>query len=69
MRNYSVLLLYPDYLAEDFGQETYYAHVMTPNKDEAIVAAQQMAAHANPDVQDMKDFHPLLIIEGHHHPV
>lgn len=73
-RPYSVLLLYPDYLADDFGHDTYYAHVMASDPASAVREAQQEAMAANtgpddePDADNADDFHPLLVLEGHHAP-
>jgi hypothetical protein len=63
---YSVLLLYPDYL-DDTGYETHYALVDADDPMTAVSVAQSQAAdaqqseHINP-----VDFHPLLVILGHH---
>ena len=61
MDNYSVLLLYPDHMAENFGQDTYLTHVNARNPRHAIeVAREQVRAQ---DV-DPADFHPLLVCRG-----
>jgi len=75
MKKYSVLLLYPDYIAEEYGKETFYAFVEAESSLAAIKAAQQMAADANEvyfeeDTEgnnDPADFSALLCIEGHHY--
>ena len=72
MKSYSVLLLYPDYMTDNFGQETYYTFVTAPDADAAIAAAQQEAVQVNtgegeePDAEATADFLPLLVLEGHH---
>ena len=64
---HTVLLLYPDYIADEFGKETYLAHVMAAHSAQAIEKAQQDALLANPDWDDTdpEDFHVLLTVSGH----
>jgi hypothetical protein len=65
-RPYSVLLLYPDYL-DDTGYQTFFAHVEGRDAAEAVRAARRKAVCAQSEpVEDPTDFHPLLVIEGHH---
>ena len=66
--SYSVLLLYPDY-ANDGGTETYYAFVNAADPIEAIAVAQRQAAAAQKGVEinDLTDFLPLLVTQGHHY--
>ena len=68
MNKYSVLLLYPDYIAEDYGQVTYLAHVEAEDHRIAIIQAQREASLAQGDNEEDvgEDFYPLLCIEGHH---
>jgi hypothetical protein len=61
--DYSILLLYPDYMQETGAHETYYAHVTAPDPDAAVEIAQ--AFKANEMVQP-QDFVCLLVLEGHH---
>ncbi len=69
MNRYSVLLLYPDYL-DDSGSETYYAFVEAPNSVEAVALAQRQALTAQDgEIDDPRDFHPLLVTLGHHRSV
>lgn len=64
---FSVLLLYPDYLAETYGDETYFTHVKAPTVEAAIKKARAEATRANKGyVEDPADFGCLLVIEGHH---
>lgn len=65
LKPYSVLLLYPDYIASNYGQETYFAHVGSANVKEAIKAAQETVAEAN-DCDNPEDFFCLLVLNGHH---
>lgn len=70
LRPWSVLLLYPDYIAEDFGSETYYALVRADCAASAIDAAQREAVRDNrangARLRTREDFFPLLVIRGHH---
>lgn len=61
MDNYSVLLLYPDHMAETFGHDTYLTHVNARSPEEAISTAREhvRAQDVNPD-----DFHVLLVAKG-----
>jgi hypothetical protein len=69
---YTVLLLYPDYLASEFGHETYLAHVKTDNVTDAIRLAQKMATMAQYEVGVepleifARDFYVLCVFEGKH---
>ena len=67
IKPYSVLLLYPDH-RNDGGEETYYAWVEAPDPIAAVALAQRQALVANEwDDLDAADFHPLLVIRGHHY--
>jgi hypothetical protein len=61
---YTVLLLYPDYVADTFGHETYLAHVEAEDTKEAIDLAQQEIA--NTIHAERQDFYPLLVVYGWH---
>lgn len=64
---YSVLLLYPDYCSDAYGQETYFAHVQAPTPGEALEAARKkcMAEELAPEINDPDDLFCLLIVHGH----
>uniref|UniRef100_A0A6M3XLK9 Uncharacterized protein n=1 Tax=viral metagenome TaxID=1070528 RepID=A0A6M3XLK9_9ZZZZ len=63
---YTVLLLYPDYIADEFGKETYLAHVMAQSAREAVTQAQENALVDNGRTnEDPEDFHVLLTICGY----
>ena len=64
---YTVLLLYPDYIADEFGKETYLAHVMAQGAREAITQAQENALVDNDGTEDFYPlfFYPLLTVRGH----
>jgi hypothetical protein len=70
MPKYSVLLLYPDYMAETYGEDTYFAHVTAVDPIEAVRRAQIQALNAQPRYirkgSKVEDFKPLLVIAGHH---
>ena len=67
-KNYSVLLLYPDYLTDQYGEETFYSHCVSESGVAgAIDEAQLEAAIANDiPIDDAGDFAVLLVTEGHH---
>lgn len=66
-RPYSVLLLYPDYASDAFGHETYYAFVEARDPTDAVEVAQREAVAAqDAEIDNPADFHPLLVVEGHH---
>lgn len=45
--SWSILLLYPDYLATQYGEDTYYAWARCRSKERAIRCVQLRAARAN----------------------
>jgi hypothetical protein len=67
---YSVLMLYPDYLADQYGESTYFAQVAGTSVEAAMAAAQDEAwAAQNPDEDDLggpADFAVLICVAGHH---
>jgi hypothetical protein len=66
LKEYSVLLLYPDYIAD--GIETYYAFVQADSPRAAVGLAQNEAVKANElDGDEAQDFLPLLVTEGHNY--
>lgn len=66
LKKWSVLLLYPDYSTDDYGQETYYAWVKAKNPKEAVTEAQLEAQrHNDSAIEEPSDFFPLLCIPGH----
>lgn len=65
---YSVLLLYPDYLTDNYGQETYLVHVEAGDAESAVVAARADVAISfeyDWSVENVEDFYPLLVCAGH----
>lgn len=68
---YTVLLLRPDYIASEYGKDTYLAHVMAADRDHAVAVAQASAFDADdgePAEKDVvaPDYYPLLTLAGHH---
>ena len=63
---FSVLLLYPDYLAEAFGQDTYFTHVTGDDVERATRAAQEEAVEGQQCECAPADFFPLLVVQGWH---
>ena len=70
MKPFTVLLLYPDYIAETFGHETYLAFVEATDVVHAIEAAQRRATRVNLDEispENFADFYPVYVAAGHHY--
>lgn len=69
MNPFTILLLYPDYLATTFGHDTYMTSVQAPTVAAAITKAQADIAieynHRGHDVR-LEDFHCLCAIAGDH---
>ena len=74
MKQYTVLLLRPDYIADNFGQDTFCAHVVAPTVYSAQRAAQREAIVTDSDSgnpheeyvrQHMDDYAVLFVAEGH----
>jgi hypothetical protein len=65
MKKFTVLLLVPDYLAQTYGQDTFFTCVPATGPKQAIAKARFEAA-AKRDVADPDDFFPLCVIEGEH---
>lgn len=70
LQPYSVLLLYPDYIANNYGQETYFTHIEATRPADAAKFAQcQLALEFDDGGGAPDDFFVLLVIEGHHSDV
>ena len=74
MNNYTVLLLRPDYIADEFGKDTYLAHVVANGAAEAQKLAQAEAwdSDQDEDAEDEDDlsgnpddYHVLFCTMGH----
>lgn len=70
-RWWTVLLLYPDYLTDDYGGDTYLAWALTATPEEAVPSAQCKAADAQRDLSatvspdiDPHDFRMIAVWPG-----
>lgn len=76
---FTVVLMRPDYMTSDFGQDCYVAHVEAVSEYAAVDAGQHEAAEADhkegeEGLRDIwegalpnhEDYYPLLVFEGHH---
>lgn len=64
---FTVLLLYPDYIASQYGEETYLAHVKASSAEQATEIAQKQVTKKE-DMCDSNhtDFFPLMVLSGWH---
>lgn len=60
MTKYTVLLLYPDYLAEQYGDDTYLAWEYADSAETAIICAKASASEEHGE-----DFGVLAVFKGH----
>jgi hypothetical protein len=73
MKPYTVMMMYPDYMTDDYGQETYMAWVEGSSLKDAVLKAQRKAVEESmPDETDheyietvMDDFFVIFRCEGH----
>lgn len=69
MNPYTVILLYPDYIANTYGHDTYMAEVLAENVDDAITEAWLEACSENvfdEEENPQEDWHVVAVIAGHH---
>lgn len=52
MQDYTVVLIYPDYIAENYGEEFYIDTVEAESPQDAVKAIQSKAMEANSDSED-----------------
>lgn len=64
MKKYSVLLLRPDYIADEFGTDTFLAWVEADTIADAQVRG-QADANAADDNNDPLAYHVLFVTPGH----
>ena len=65
MKKYTVILLYPDYLAKNYGQETYMTSVEAETPVQAVAAARaEVGSDEAPE--ERNDFFVIAVIEGEH---
>lgn len=62
--NFTVVLLYPEHLTNDFGEATYTAHVEARSPREARTLARLEAMQANEDCDDGEDFGCVAVFRG-----
>lgn len=59
---YTVLLMLPEYTADNYGEDTQAMHVVAHDPTEAVQVAQKLAAGTE---DDPDDYHPVFVVEGH----
>lgn len=71
MKAYTVILLYPDYLAATFGQDTFMSHCRAQNPATAIRIVQEQAGKKAGirDGSADEDFYCIACIAGHHNDI
>jgi hypothetical protein len=66
--NFTVILVYPDYVALDYPRDTYTATVFANDHLQAISLAQDEAVRAQGefagDINSKEDFEALVVIPG-----
>lgn len=66
MSKFTVLLLYPDHIASNYGQETCLMHVKASSPEEARVVAQKEASEeCGGLIEDPSRWFVLFIAKGH----
>ena len=65
---YTVLLLYPDYLADQYGEETYLCWTTAPNPKLAVAQAREEVCKRFDPESDVQpdDWFVLAVFEGTH---
>jgi hypothetical protein len=67
MKLFTILLLRPDYQADNYGQDTYMTHAKGNDWEEALKLAQVEACEVDGvDPDDFDDYYPLAVISGKH---
>jgi hypothetical protein len=70
MKKFTVILLYPDYLANTFGHDTYMTCVEADSVELAIFAATSDAIEDNDRMlSEREDWFVIAVIEGDHQDV
>lgn len=64
MKTYTVIVIYPDYAADNYGEEFYIDTVYAPNPAAAIQLTQKQAAEANSSIESPADFALVACFEG-----
>ena len=67
MKKYTVLLMYPDYISNDYGKETYQAFAAGAGVEDAIKEARQdcISDNAGAEFDSPEDLSVLAVYEGH----
>ncbi len=60
---YTVLMLYPDFIAENYGEDNYLAHVEADTVGEALAQAQRMAFEDFGELGLQADWYALFICD------
>lgn len=64
---FTVVLLWPDYIADEFGHDTYITYVEADSPSEAITAARKEAMAPQFNAIDCpEDLYPIFVAHGHH---
>ena len=70
-RLWTVMLLYPDYLTDDYGEDIYLGYARTESPEEAVPIVQLQAAEAQRDNSkraavdmDLDDFKMIAVWPG-----
>ena len=66
---WTVVLGYPDYLTDNYGQDVYRAQVSADTPKEAVYRARRDAFDDNPACEDPTDFALLALFQGWHEEV
>lgn len=70
MKPYTVILIRPDYIAENYGEDFYFAHVEAENPTAAVKAAQiEVVREDGYDEDHAENYALVAIFEGHHEDV
>ena len=65
LRNYTVLLLRPDYIASEFGHDTFCARIKAESPTDALLQAKVEACKTDDnDVQNHEDYYSLSCTIG-----
>lgn len=65
LQPFTVLLMYPDYSTDNFG-ENWCGHVRAPDASTAVTKAQRICADESTVIENPDDLLPIAVFEGHH---
>jgi len=66
MKKYSILLMYPDYMSQDWPYETYFTYLRAATSQEAVILAKKEACQENDMLKNKADdFYAILCIAGY----